>query len=92
MWPLVKALRLVPKGRALSWRLLIADYYGDLPLSEEQLQEWAILDTFDMLSPVYDRPQRVEDVRNWFEKAGLEDVTVEKGYNGILGRGRRPLR
>ena len=33
--------------------LLIADYRGILDLSEEQLKEWAILDTFDVLSPMY---------------------------------------
>jgi len=39
--------------RTLNWMLLIADYRGILDLSEEQLKEWAILDTFDVLSPMY---------------------------------------
>jgi hypothetical protein len=30
-----------------------------------------------MLSPVYDQPQRMEDVREWFEHAELIDVEVK---------------
>jgi SAM-dependent methyltransferase len=47
---------------------------GTLPpgLNREQLREWVILDTFDMFSPEYDQPQRVETVRRWFEEAGMK--------------------
>jgi hypothetical protein len=53
------------------------------------LREWAILDTFDMLSPRYDAPQTLENVREWFRVAGLDAVEVEIGYNGIEGRGKK---
>ena len=36
----------------LSKRIIpVVDYRGVYPLSESQLKEWALLDTFDMLSP-----------------------------------------
>jgi hypothetical protein len=43
-----------------------------------------------MLSPVYDQPQQMEDVREWFGQAGLIDVQLKRGYNGINAKGKRP--
>jgi len=73
--------------RTLSWFLLIADYRGVLPLPDELQREWAILDTFDMLSPAYDYPQTIASVRKWFESCGYASIEVDYGYNGIEGRG-----
>lgn len=78
-----------PWGRNLSWVLGVADYRGVLGMGEAKGRELAELDTFDMLAPAYDRPQTLRRVRSWFKEAGLVDVTVERGYNGIVGRGRR---
>ncbi|MEW6359076.1 MAG: methyltransferase domain-containing protein [Planctomycetota bacterium] len=89
MWPVARLLRRLPLGRGLTWKLLIADYYGVRDLREEMLIEWAILDTFDMLSPMYDNPQTVETVREWFRKADMSDIDVRCGYNGVEGRGTK---
>ena len=43
-------------------------------LPPERLKEWVILDTFDMLSPEYDNPQRISAVARMFERSGA-DVT-----------------
>ena len=50
----------------------VVDIYGAVPkgLSPEQLREWVVLDTFDMFSPAYDNPQRVDAVAKMFERAG----------------------
>jgi len=91
MWPAARRINRIPGlGRWLNWRLLIADYRGVFSLSESQLKEWAILDTFDALSPRYDYPQTLDTVRRWFTRAGLEEIEVRYGYNGIEGRGRKP--
>jgi len=52
--------------------LPVVDIFGTLPpgLSDEQLREWVVLDTFDMFSPTYDNPQRVDAVAKMFERAG----------------------
>ena len=76
--------------RFLSWFLLIADYRGVYALSDRMQKEWAVLDSFDMLSPAYDFPQTLSRVRSWFEKAGLSQVEVNYGYNGIEGHGFKP--
>jgi SAM-dependent methyltransferase len=87
---LSRVLRRVPViGRALQRLVPVADYTGIYPLSDSQLREWALLDTFDMLAPRYDRPQTARTVRRWLEVAGLEDIAVyHEGH--LVGRGRKP--
>lgn len=89
LWPVSLALGRVRRvGRKLRHALPVANYEGLLPLSAAQLKEWAILDTFDMLSPAHDHPQTVSSVRGWFEDAGLAEVEVfRRGL--VVGRGRR---
>lgn len=56
--------------------LPVADFKGTMPgdLPPAKLREWVVLDTFDMFSPAYDNPQRLNDVAAMFERAGA-DVT-----------------
>jgi uncharacterized protein YbaR (Trm112 family)/precorrin-6B methylase 2 len=89
LWPLSLALGRVPVvGRKLRHALPIANYEGILPLSSEQLKEWAVLDTFDMLAPAHDHPQDVPTLRGWFAATGLSDVEVFR-QGLVVGRGRR---
>lgn len=90
MWPICRWINLLPKGRNLNWKLLVADYRGLFPLDERLLRDWAILDTYDMLAPAFDQPQTLETLKNWFHEAGLVEVDFGYGLNGHEGRGRRP--
>ena len=90
MWPVARLIRKLPRGRRINWILLIPDYAGKFDLSDEKLKDWAILDLFDMLSPVYDIPQYLETVQHWFSQLGMLDVEVHFGQNGIEGRGTKP--
>jgi SAM-dependent methyltransferase len=88
MWPVARVIRRIPLiGPTLNWRLLVADYSRELGKGREVddavLKDWAYLDTFDMLSPQFDQPQRRGVVRGWCDDAGLNDVEVLFGYNGI---------
>ena len=88
MWPLTKLFNKIPKiGRHVNWSLFVADFRNNYPLSEKVAREWAILDTFDRLSPVYDQPQRLKNLQGWFEEANFEKIEINYGYNGIEGRG-----
>ena len=90
MWPAARLIRRVPRiGYAINWRLLVADYSFLGIADETQLKEWAYLDTFDMLAPRYDRPQRLRTFRRWFESAGLERIETWYSPHGIVGRGAR---
>jgi SAM-dependent methyltransferase len=76
-------------GRSLKRIVPVADYTGRFPLSNEQLKEWALLDTFDMLAPTYDNPQSAATVKRWFEQAGLQEVEVGH-WAHLVGRGVKP--
>jgi SAM-dependent methyltransferase len=71
----------------------ICDIKNTLPagLSEKELREWAILDTFDMFSPEYDNPQPIKTVIKWCEESGLKNVQGKYikygGNSGIVVKG-----
>lgn len=89
MLPASRLLRSVPRvGYALKQVVPVVDYYGELPLTKEQLDEWALLDTFDMLAPEYDNPQSIETARHWMENAGMKDVEV-MDLGLVVARGRK---
>jgi SAM-dependent methyltransferase len=88
--PVSRAVARIPVvGPRLRYAVPVANYEGVYPLSPSQLREWAVLDTFDMLSPAHDHPQTLATLRAWLDDAGLVDVwTGRMGFN--VGRGRRP--
>lgn len=63
-------------GKFLNRFLPICDIEGTLPknLSKAQLREWCVLDTFDMFSPEYDDPQKIDTVVQWFKEYGMTEV------------------
>lgn len=83
------ALALVPViGSLLRRTVPVANYAGQLPLDAQQLHEWALLDTFDWLSPTHDHPQSEATVRRWMQQAGLADAEVLHAGH-LVGRGRK---
>jgi SAM-dependent methyltransferase len=89
--PVSRFLGAVPLlGRKLRHAVPVANYEGVYPLSPGQLHEWAVLDTFDMFSARYDRPQTARTVREWLRQAKLEDVWVGR-VGALVGRGRKPI-
>jgi SAM-dependent methyltransferase len=89
MWPLAGLIRRLPRGYAINWRLLVADY-SFLGLTGDALKEWSYLDTFDMLAPRYDRPARLATFRTWALQAGLANVQAEYTPHGIVLRATAP--
>ena len=63
-------------GKTLRRIVPVANFRGELPLSPQQHKEWALLDTFDWLSPEYDNPQTVEAAREMIERAGMKQIEV----------------
>jgi SAM-dependent methyltransferase len=58
--------------------------------TDEELKQVKILSALDMYSPVYDQPQSMETMRQWFAEAGLAEVELKRGDNGIDAKGKRP--
>ncbi len=83
----------IPFGKYFSFFIPVAYHKGFLPhidkLTNEQLLEWSILDTFDKYAPAYDKPQRINTIKRWFADAGLENVEICYGPNGINGKGAK---
>ena len=67
----------------------VANYEGIYPLTEAQLREWAVLDTFDMWSPIHDHPQTAATIERWLSEAGLVERDVFR-VGHLVGRGTRP--
>lgn len=85
--PVSISLRKIPIfGRYLSHAVPVVNYRGRLPIKDADLLDWAILDTFDKLSPIYDKPQTITTVKDWFIEAGLTNIQVTSPET-IVGRG-----
>lgn len=57
---------------ALTRFIPICDIQATLPpdLSDAELRDWVVLDTFDQYSPEFDNPQRIGTVADMFRRAG----------------------
>jgi SAM-dependent methyltransferase len=79
----------VPVVGKFAQRLLpVANYEGRYGLNRRQLQEWAVLDTFDMLAPEYDQPQTPRALHRWTHEAGLQEIEIGK-FGHLVARGRK---
>jgi hypothetical protein len=56
-------------------------------MSKKDLLSWAILDTFDMLSPKYDNPQSLYALHTYAKNNQLVIDYLGKGQNGYVFRG-----
>ncbi len=79
--------RLPVLGKAFAFAIPVANYVHDKQLSRDQRYAWAILDTFDMLSPYYDQPMTESEVTHALSESGINDLTrsPNPGLN-LLGR------
>jgi hypothetical protein len=50
----------------------IANYVDDKQLTRDQRYAWAVLDTFDMLSPHYDQPMTEDEARRPLVDSGVD--------------------
>jgi len=76
-------------GKYLKRIVPVADYTGVYPLDKQQLKEWALMDTFDMLGPQYDSPQTANTIKCWMKNAGFEEVEAFQA-NLLVVRGIKP--
>lgn len=73
-------------GHKLKYIIPVVNYEGVYPLSQHQLWEWSVLDTFDMLSPKHDHPQTLKYLNRWFADVGMKNVEVFR-IGILVGRG-----
>lgn len=61
-------------GKFFRFVIPVANYVGKTGLTREQRYDWAVLDTFDMLSPAFDQPQTQEEVESALTGAGINEI------------------
>lgn len=74
-FPLTDVLFRIPGlGKAFKFMLPVANYVEKKDLSRQQRYEWAILDTFDMLSPTFDQPQTDAETEANLSRVGIKNI------------------
>ncbi len=69
--------RLPLLGKVAQFLIPVANYVEKTDFSVEQRKEEAILDTFDMLSPAFDKPMSTADVKEALGDCGIEEYLFE---------------
>jgi SAM-dependent methyltransferase len=66
-----------PLGRIFRFMIPIANYVEFEYVNKQDAKDEAILDTFDMLSPAYDKPIRKNEIRSWISNSGISVKELE---------------
>jgi SAM-dependent methyltransferase len=75
LFPLTNLLfRLPLVGRVFMFVIPVANYVHEPTLTRRQRYDWAILDTFDMLSPQFDQPRTQQEVEEALSAEGIGDI------------------
>ena len=87
LFPLTNVLfRLPLAGRLFMFVIPVANYVHEPRLTAQQRYEWAILDTFDMLSPQYDQPRTQDEIETALASAGIKNLRrLENSGVNIVG-------
>jgi 2-polyprenyl-3-methyl-5-hydroxy-6-metoxy-1,4-benzoquinol methylase len=88
-WPVTRVAKRQGTSGRLFMRLLPVScaHLQQVPLSEHDFREWVRLDTFDMYSARFDKPQLFGRVKKWLSSAGCQaDERHPHGAISITGR------
>jgi len=81
-FPITDVLFRIPLlGRVFSFLIPVTNYVHEKQLTREQRYSFAILDTFDMLSPQYDLPMTEDEAVGPLAECGIE---VQRNENAAL--------
>ena len=68
-------------GKYLSRLIPIVNYRNHYQLSDNELKEWSLLDTFDNWAPKYDYPQTLKTIKRWAKESDLSEIeTLHEGH------------
>jgi SAM-dependent methyltransferase len=75
LFPLTNVLfRLPLAGRLFKFAIPVANSVHERSLTPQQRYDWAILDTFDMLSPQYDQPRTQQEIEEALSAGGVVEL------------------
>ena len=69
-------------GKWFQFAIPYANYVNESKFTWRQRYDWAVLDTFDMLSPTYDMPQKQADVERYLKEESV--AKIQRLNNGGL--------
>lgn len=71
-------------GRIVNRFIPICDIKNTLPndLNKEELREWVILDTYNMLSPAFENPQSQKRITEWLVELGMKNIDARIRHYG----------
>lgn len=90
LFPLTNVLFRIPlAGRFFMFTIPVANYVHERTLTRQQRYDWAVLDTFDMLSPQYDQPRTQAEVEEALAAAGVVEIRrlANPGVNIVGSKG-----
>ncbi len=94
LWPLFKRIMKSGHFGLLVSQLFLFNDWGKLcpsPIDVRFEKDLAKVMIYDMLSPAFDIPATQEEFYQWHLEAGLEDIDIHPGYNGLEGRAVKKL-
>lgn len=88
-FPVTDVLFRIPVlGRAFVFAIPVANYVHEKQLNREQRYAWAILDTFDMLSPAFDKPMTEPEAEKPLSESGIDVSRLTYGGLNLVGKRR----
>jgi len=83
------AFRIPVAGKLFMFTIPVANYVHERDLSVRDRYRWAVLDTFDMLSPRYDQPQTQNEVEAALQSGGVVNLKrlANPGVNVVGEKG-----
>jgi hypothetical protein len=88
--PLSMTLSAVPAVGPYLARLVPVANHRHLGLKDEEtIRNWSVLDTFDWLSPQYEKPQPRRRIERWTRDLALREVSIERRRGMYVIRGTK---
>lgn len=85
-FPLTNVLFRIPLlGRPIMFVIPVANYVHEKDLTRDQRYAWAILDTFDMLSPFYDQPMTEPEASKALKDEGVTATRTDQSGLNLTG-------
>ena len=85
-FPLTELLYRLPlMGRLFRFVIPVANYVENPQMNLRQRYRWALMDTFDMLAPAYDKPLTQAEVEAVLARAGISARRLNNPGLNIVG-------
>lgn len=90
VFPITDVLFRIPLlGKVFMFVIPVANYVHETQLDRKQRYSWAVLDTFDMLSPAFDQPMTADEALKPLKESGIEITQQQDTGLNLTGTRQR---